>query len=205
MDSTFSDDAIPKRRLQESLGKITVTRMADVSTIIVRGNVAYVHLYDGEIATIDSRDVSLVGRHRRWSAIHTARGCYAAAKFWDAKLGRRRCVRMHRLILGIRSAKVFCDHIDHNGLNNRRSNLRRATRRQNRFNARKRLDAKHSLYKGVGRAANWRRATKPWIAYICTAGERVFLGAFRTELGAARAYTSAAKRFHKEFACYGRM
>lgn len=100
---------------------------------------------------------------------------------------------MHKMIL----PGVEVDHIDGNPLNNRRSNLRPATRTQNQRNRRKQRKPVTSRYKGV--CLN--RKTGKWIAYINPGGGKtIYLGSHRVEEDAARAYDEAARRHHGAFA-----
>ena len=98
---------------------------------------------------------------------------------------------MHRVILDA-PAGMMCDHIDMNGLNNQRGNLRFATHSQNSCNR------KHpgglSPFKGV-----FPRNEK-WRAYIKTNQKMIHLGTFDTERDAAIAYNTAAIQYHGEFA-----
>jgi len=90
------------------------------------------------------------------------------------------------------------DHINHNGLDNRKANLRPATRAQNNYN---KLIVKHkessSKYKGV----TWKKENKKWLAQINFKGDYIFLGYFKDERKAAKAYDEAAKKYYSEFAC----
>lgn len=107
---------------------------------------------------------------------------------------------MHREILGLtEDDSVQVDHVDGDGLNNVRSNLRRATNQQNAWNQRphrKRTQpaARHSRHKGVSWYAN------RWRARITVGGETQHLGRFETEREAALAYNSAARELFGEFA-----
>jgi hypothetical protein len=88
------------------------------------------------------------------------------------------------------------DHVNHNGLDNRRQNLRAATRLQNSANKRKRKDGLTSHYRGV----NWDKSKDTFVAQICANGKKVKLGSFASEEAAAIMYNIFAKRYVGEFA-----
>ena len=117
--------------------------------------------------------------------------------------GKKGTVSMHREILGIIDRpEVDTDHVNHNGLDNRRCNLRAVAVSQNMQNSRKmRFRAKPdrattSRFKGV----SFRSDRKRWAAYINCAGKRTILGCYATEELAAEAYNFAARKLHGKFA-----
>ena len=105
----------------------------------------------------------------------------------------RRQVYMHRLILGASSMAV--DHINCDGLDNRRANLRFATPAQNSANSRRRWD-NTSGYKGV----YFHKQTGKWRARLRSAKKHYSLGLFDNLEDAARAYRVAAEQHFGEFA-----
>jgi hypothetical protein len=108
----------------------------------------------------------------------------------------RRRPRLHRLIMGVTEPTVLVDHINGNGLDNRRENLRLATVTQNNYNCRKRTCKSSSKYKGVV----YYQERKKWRARMFDHGKVMWLGDFETEVEAALAYNECAKRVAKEFA-----
>jgi hypothetical protein len=102
---------------------------------------------------------------------------------------------MHRTILSPEEGKVV-DHINHDPLDNRRSNLRVCSHLQNNHN---RLNQKgsRSPYKGV----SWFPRSKTWRVRIRIMGKETLLGYSKDEKEAAKLYDKAAKKFFGEFAC----
>jgi hypothetical protein len=97
---------------------------------------------------------------------------------------------MHTLLTGW----AIADHVDHDGLNNQRSNLREATSQQNRFNSRPGPGS--SRFKGV----HWAKQNQRWNARIHTRGVIYGLGSYENEIDAALAYDTAARELFGEFA-----
>ena len=112
----------------------------------------------------------------------------------DSRVNER-TVRMHRAILDVPKGKIV-DHINHNGLDNRRANLRVATRRQNAWNKRKRRSKCSSQYKGV----MWLKKAGKWQARISCKGRSIVIGYFDDEKAAARAYDARAAELFGEYA-----
>lgn len=104
--------------------------------------------------------------------------------------GRQRNVPLHRELLGLVSGdgKVV-DHIDHNRLNCRRSNLRVVTSAQNNQNKLSKRGSA-SQYRGV----TWHKAAGKWMAQVMVGRRYTYLGLFTEEAEAARASSDARKR-----------
>lgn len=104
-------------------------------------------------------------------------------------------VTLHRFILGVTDPTILVDHINGNTLDNRRSNLRTCTRKQN--NQNRRADVlNQSGFRGVC----FDKRAKKWKAEISSDSKRMFLGHFENPEDAAAAYNTAAKECFGDFA-----
>lgn len=151
-------------------------------------------LTQGLFALVDNEDFEELNKFK-WCAIKVRESNnYYAARGVNMKtttLG----IKMHRYILGLTDPKIKCDHIDHNGLNNQRYNLRPSTNAENTRNRGSKPNSS-SIYKGV----TWNKKAKKWIAQININGKNKYLGSFIDEIEAAKVYDVMAKLHHGEFA-----
>lgn len=108
--------------------------------------------------------------------------------------GAIRHIRMHRIIIDAPN-HLFVDHIDRNGLNNQRNNLRLCTSIENKRNVGK-LCCNTSGFKGVA----WHKLNNKFIANIRVNYKRIHLGYFKDAKEAAIAYDQAAKEYFGDFA-----
>ena len=146
-----------------------------------------IRLTRGKYAIVDDEDYYRLGRYK-WYA-HKTRSKYYAVR---RRKEHPRSVLMHREIIKVEEG-FFVDHINHNGLDNRRANLRPATPAQNNYNRRIVFKNKTSKYKGV------RRHRSKWQANIFK-GKKIYIGSFDNEDEAARAYNEKAKELFGEYA-----
>jgi len=103
-------------------------------------------------------------------------------------------ILMHRMLVDA-PCGMEVDHINGNGLDNRRSNIRLATSQQNKANRKVRNDSVTGL-KGV----TWNQSGKQWMARITVDRKCLYLGCFSTPMDAHLAYRQAAKKHFGEFA-----
>jgi HNH endonuclease/AP2 domain len=162
-----------------------------IRPIRIAGDEAFITLTKGFIAVIDVADVPLVEGFN-WTALVRPHAVYAYRRLTVS--GRSGpCVLLHRAILGIEDDRQG-DHIDCDGLNNRRSNLRIATRSENQRNQR-RSRANTSGIKGV----TWDTGAQKWRAQIKSDIGNRYLGVFPNIEDAAKAYAAASEELHGEF------
>lgn len=145
----------------------------------------------GHIAIVDNEDADLADVKWRVTSMPYLYGIRSRG---------RDTIWMHRIILARvigrdLSPVEVCDHINGNGLDNRRCNLRLATHSENMRNRRiNKNSASH--YKGV----TWHKGTRKWRAQIKKDGNKKHIGYFDTMEAAHAAYVAAARELHGEFA-----
>lgn len=142
----------------------------------------------GQIVIIDAEDYERVSK-LKWWADHYG---YAVARSKMVK-GKFESYRMHRLILNAPKG-MEVDHINGNKLDNRKSNLRLATKAENGRN-RPTNSNNTSGYKGVTRGPN----SIGWVAQIKVNKKKIHLGYFQDPADAYRAYIDGVKKYHGEF------
>lgn len=147
----------------------------------------------GKVAVVDDTDYEWLNQWK-WNA-HKRRNKNGIVRWYAVRPkilnGKQITIQMHCLLL---PTAIEVDHIDTDGLNNTRSNLRPATRAQNQMNKRKKLGGT-SQFKGVDfHEGIWRARI-----YLSSSGSK-YLGAFHNEVEAAMAYDAAARHYFGEFA-----
>lgn len=152
--------------------------------------IRYIVLTQGKFTIVDAADYEWLDQWK-WCAARSGDIWYAYRKHHG------KTVRMHQLIMDPPPGMVV-DHINRNGLDNRRENLRTCTRRQNAWNhGRRKPDNASSQFLGVYRD---RKDPDKWSVKVTRDGEAVNLGPFDDEMEAARARDRKALELHGEFA-----
>jgi hypothetical protein len=139
----------------------------------------------GKFTLIDSADWGLVSRFR-WCTYKARRTFYAIACA-PCEDGTRWPLKLHRLLVGATKGQEP-DHVDGDGLNNRRSNLELGTKRSNQQNQKNRAVKKSSEYPGVC----WHKRANKWLSSIKVNKTRYSLGLYATEKEAYSVYEKAA-------------
>lgn len=147
----------------------------------------YIELTKGEYAIVDDEDYETLNSYK-WQ--YTNDG-YTTRRLKGQK---GKIIPMHRQIMKPPKG-IYVDHINHNTLDNRRTNLRLCTRAENYQNQFKQKN-NTSGYKGV----NWYSKYGKWQATIMSEKHLKHLGYYYKIEDAARAYNQAAKLYHGAFA-----
>jgi len=151
-----------------------------------------IYLGEGVWTILDQQDYYRYGSFK-WSFMGHRGKIYAVR---GIRVGKEKLtiLPLHREIMKPPKRRVV-DHKNGDSLDNRRANLRLATRAQNSYNCRKRKNTT-SKYIGV----SFDKPTKDWEVQIKHKGKHHWIGRFKSEVEAAKAHDKAAKKYHGEFA-----
>jgi hypothetical protein len=141
---------------------------------------------------VDPEDYEYLSKYK-WHVKEGKNTFYAVRHYYFK--GVHKYVRMHREIIKAPD-NLFVDHINLNGLDNRKANLRLATKTQNSQNVPKTKRKTSSKYKGV----SYQTRDRVWRAKIKINRRDKNLGSFKNEIDAAKAYDRAARKYFGEFA-----
>jgi hypothetical protein len=155
---------------------------------IEKAGAKVIPLTQGKVAIVDPEDFERLKQYN-WCAVKGVQTWYAYTLTADGKR-----LSMHRLVANA-PKRMVVDHINHNGLDNRKSNVRLCTKKQNSQNIRPRKGCS-SRYKGVFKPKD----RNSFRAIICHNGKHIHLGYFKEEIDAAKAYDLKARELFGEFA-----
>ena len=150
-------------------------------------------VHKGKYTLVDDEDYEYLMQWN-WYAIKSAKCFYAKRVEYSKGRSSERVFPMQNVVMKVTDKKLMVDHINMDGLDNRKSNLRIATRSQNGMNRRKSINCT-SKYKGVHL-----KYKNGWICQIRFNNKQKHLGVFKNEKAAAKAYDKAAIELHGEFA-----
>lgn len=164
----------------------------------------------GKFAQVDDEDYEELNQYTWW--VKTVGTTIYAERFEKLPNKKRKLLMMHRQLLNLKERFEIGDHIDHDGLNNQKNNLRKASVSENAKN-RTSMKGSSSSYLGVSIRFNKVKYYSKkedtyttyifgpfWRAAIKVFGKPVELGQFKNEIDAAKAYNEAAIKHHGEFA-----
>jgi len=145
----------------------------------------------GYFALIDLQDYELISKYSWHVDVRKNGLCYASTSLYDKNTKRRSELRMHCLLM---PNVEEVDHENRNGLDNRRKNLRPASREENMYNTKIQKNNRTSQYKGITFVK--RLTSRPWQLRI----RSKHVGYFATEQEAASKYDELAVKEYGKFA-----
>ena len=155
-----------------------------------------IQLTKGYTAIVDDEDYEELSKYR-WRTHLETYTSYVVRAGLKAEGKRHSVVLMHRQIMDCPSNMVI-DHINHNGLDNRKENLRICTRAENSMNTIRKQLPKYK-FKGVCHMGG-KRKEKPYAAQIFKNQKKYHIGCFATPEEAARAYDKKALELFGQYA-----
>jgi len=144
----------------------------------------------GETVKVDDLDFDFLNQFTWYLEKGNTRGTEYARAYTNKKW-----VKMHRLIMGVTDPKLLVDHMDHNGLNNQRDNLRVCTNSQNQMNRR-------SAFGKSGYIGVTKRRDGLFSAAVYVKKKYCHLGYYKDEIIAAKVRDFAAILVYREFGTY---
>lgn len=153
-----------------------------------------IKLPQNKVVIVDDEDFDHLNQWK-WN-IHTTKWTSYAKRINYNSNGTKTIVYMHRQIMGVTDRSIVCDHIDHNGLNNQRSNLRVCSVSQNNSNRTIKKGKTTSRFLGV----YFYKPRNKFVAKLTNNHKSNHLGYFTSEVEAALAYNKKAIETHGEFA-----
>ena len=162
----------------------------NIRQVRVHGNTAFVTLTKGYVAIIDADDLEIVNTSN-WYASVKPRTVYAIRAVYNN--GAQHILRLHRIIMKAPFG-MEVDHINGNGLDNRKINLRVVSKSENAKNRRIGLNNR-SGFKGV----SWSKKSGKWLSQIQHNGIVIYLGYYASKEEAYEAYCKASEKYHGEF------
>ena len=157
-----------------------------------------IELTRGYVALIDDEDYDRVSSFGRWQ-VTVKRGKLYAVRIvgrMKNKVRSSATTSMHRFIMNARPSDQEVDHIDGDGLNNTKANLRFASRIENCRNLPRARLNNRSGFRGV----SWHKKAGKWMTYGKYDGKGVYLGLHESPESAARAFDEFARTHYGEFA-----
>lgn len=166
--------------------------MRDTNEAVFNGNICEITLYNSHgyakgKTIIDSEDYEKVKGFKWRMLVHPNGNTYATSK-----VAKRNYVYLHRVVL---PSYNMVDHINHDGLDNRKENLRGCTKSENACNTGV-TRGNASGFKGV----SFSKDRNKWRAQIGKNNKNYHIGDFLSKEEAVKAYNEKALELHGEFA-----
>ena len=162
-----------------------VEKRKDFSYVIPPEGASIIPLTKGKYALVDEEDYERVNQYNWFVHINQ----YASTRLESKQ------ILLHRFIMDAKKGE-FVDHINFNGLDNRKINLRICSKAENQTHQRPSKNKFKTAFKGV----YWIKSKNKWRVEVSKMGIRYYMGYYYDEIEAARAYDKKAKELFSEFA-----
>jgi hypothetical protein len=150
-----------------------------------------IKLTKSKFALVDNSDFEELNKYK-WYCFKYGNTYYAMRSSNRIK-GKQTVIKMHRFLMNPLKGQQI-DHVDGNGLNNQRKNLRICNHSENQRN-KKIYKSNISGFKGV----SWNKNANKWQSFIRVDSKRIHLGYFKSKLSAFETYCKASVEFHGKF------
>jgi hypothetical protein len=163
---------------------------------VIEGDVVRIFLHGGYETLIDLEDLPKVMKYKGTFIVQkNHKNIYAYVNYRHDNISTP--ILIHRIVLGIpRGARVRVDHIHHNGLDNRKAELRNATNKENVINRQGRNKNNTSGYRNVC----WSNHDQRYLVTLIIDGKRICFGRFKDAAQAGRIAKAMRRRYYGEFA-----
>ena len=138
-------------------------------------------------ALIDTEDIDKV-KNIKWHRSDLQRNTYYCIS------NDKEYKRLHRLILGITDPSIFIDHINHDGLDNRKQNLRICNNQENLRNS---LTPKNN--KSGCKGVYWSKDQNKWTVQVTIDNKTKYIGRYSDYNEAIEARNKAVEKYYGEF------
>lgn len=169
----------------------SILEVKKATNIEVYGDVAHMRLPSGAIVKFDTSMIDFVSQ-KAWRELKGKRTSYAACRVLDGE-GKVLSGLMHRILMDAPDNMVV-DHINGDGLDNRKKNLRIVTKSQNAMNSRAHVDNITGL-----KGSHYDKRKGTYYSRIKVDCKNIYLGTFNTAEEAAQAYADASAKYHGEY------
>lgn len=155
-----------------------------------------IQLTQGKITLVDDEDFEFLSQWKwQFHIGHSRHTGYARRSEYPlGRYGKQKLIWLHHIVMNVLTG-FNVDHINGNGLDNQKVNLRICDNSQNQHNARLRKDNK-SGYKGV----SFYKTRQIWQVQITIKTKKIHVVYFENKETAALAYNAAAREYFGEFA-----
>ena len=191
----FAGRTTPQKVFEETIYLIKPIKSSAFVGFFILLIMKEIQLTQGKVALVDDDMYEYLNQWKWYAYTSKKSKTFYAARNSLKINGVRKRIKMHIFIYDKNNPNILVDHINNNGLDNRKCNLRICTHKQNQQN-KLIFKSNTSGYKGVF----WHKLANKWASRIGLNRKMIYLGVYINKVEAAKAYNIAAIKFYGEFA-----